>query len=139
MTTTTTAQLVPGTYQLTRDVKNTDADRRAKHDWTKAPVWGGGSYFIVEKFDENSAATITLLSSGRSIYPHDSRYSDLAAALERIFESTRQYLDRVCVSSGRCALRVIEYLLSEGVVSDADVISAINAVEGIQGAPSRPQ
>lgn len=42
-------QLKPGTYTLTRDVRNPRPDRRHKDDWSKWPIWEAGTEFLVSK------------------------------------------------------------------------------------------
>lgn len=43
----TAPNLTPGTYRLTADVKNPNADRRVHTDWRAEPTWTAGQVFVV--------------------------------------------------------------------------------------------
>jgi len=126
--------LKPGTYKLTRDIKNPKPDRRVKEDWRAHPVWKAGTEFLVqpllhkERDDEPTSLCTKIVKVGHR-WQHEylgpanaAQYAALEAALEPCAASddaffTEHYIDsafgRWLLHSGRLSRELLLKLWTE--------------------------
>lgn len=117
----------PGTYRLTRTVKNPAPDRRCRHDWRAEIEWPEGTLFIVTQYRTGTRALRRQCSYShqevREDYDDSGRFARVALALELVQEEPSDYLARE--SSPHRAGSVLDILYRRGFFMLADVERAL--------------
>lgn len=154
--------LEPGTYKLSRDVKNPTPDRRFKNDWRFRPEWKAGTEFLVvgkthDMLTEEDVANLNVTEEQRakirrkvqyvaiclvghrwahdSIGPgQDEQFAALADALEPCDESHDAFFTRLGVRAG-----FAQWLVTSGKFSPTEFEQLWDEYWQSDDTPSEPQ
>lgn len=124
----------PGTYRLTRTVKNPEPGRR-KSDWTQSRSWGEGMVFTLKDEIVDMPVGYPDLTDLRLTLPRGSLYSlslndvrsqALLPHLVELEEKASDWLRRM-ERGTNMAPDVIDHLVASGKITRADVEGAYEA------------
>lgn len=126
----------PGIYQLTETVQNPKPDKRVRlgkpgSDWTRATEWPEGFRFKVE---EGPGGGLTIRPTTARPYESAPLSTTHLAPLYFHLDGPRtdETVEEVISESGWPRRQVFDFLVAQGVLSVADVKSAIAALnEGV--------
>ncbi len=117
-----------GTFQLARTLENPKPNKRNGRDWTCAPEWKAGTYFVIEDWygsdRDNPIACIRLQHrDSKDLVETDDRFWLIARHLTPVAEQPSDYLART--RNADSANAVLDYLAEAGKITLHDVEQAM--------------